>query len=52
MMSQWLYSVVAICYVIATLDSIRRKDWPWVLVSFGCFLVLVGNIWAMQRDGN
>jgi len=52
MMGPIFFAIIAVCYLVATLDFIRRKDWPWVLVSFGCFLVLVGNVWAMQRDAN
>lgn len=40
---------IAVCYAIATIDFAVKKDWPWVLVSFGCFLVLIGNLWAIQR---
>lgn len=43
-------AVIAICYLIATIDFASKRDWPWVLVSFGCFLVLIGNIWAIQRE--
>lgn len=42
-------AVIAICYLVATIDFAAKKDWPWVLVSAGCFLVLLGNIWAIQR---
>jgi hypothetical protein len=43
--------VIAVCYLIATIDFAVKKDWPWVLVSFGCFMVLLGNLWAIQRGG-
>lgn len=45
-------AVIAICYMVATIDFAVKKDWPWVLVSFGCVLVLIGNIWAIQRGND
>lgn len=42
-------AVIAICYLVATIGFAAKKDWPWVLVSFGCLLVLIGNIWAIRR---
>lgn len=49
-MGSLAFAVIAICYAVATIDFAVKKDWPWVLVSFGCFLVLVGNIWAQSRE--
>lgn len=45
-------ATIAVYYLVATLDFAVKKDWPWVLVSFGCFLVLLGNLWAIQRGSD
>lgn len=42
-------SIIAICYMIAALDSAHKKDWPWVVTFVGCVLVLIGNIWAIKN---
>lgn len=45
-----LLAVIALIYAGATVAFCWQRNWPWALICFGCFLVLIGNVWAVAKS--
>lgn len=43
------WALIAVLYALSLIPFVMKKDWPSVLISFGCVLVLMGNIWSASR---
>lgn len=43
------WALIAILYVLSMIPFALKREWPAVLISFGAFLILVGNIWEIVR---
>lgn len=44
------WALIAILYAFSLIPFALNRDWPSVLISLGCVLVLVGNIWSAARS--
>jgi hypothetical protein len=43
-------ALIALIYACQTILFCWLRNWPWALMSFGCCLVLIGNIWAIAKN--
>jgi hypothetical protein len=43
------WAAIAALYALSIIPFVRDRDWPSVLISLGCVLVLTGNILAVKR---
>jgi uncharacterized membrane protein len=48
-MGALMWFLIAVIYFLAAIAFAWRRDWPSVLISAGCVLVLVGNLWQLAR---
>ena len=42
-------AIVAIAYVVVTIDLCRRRDWPGALMTFGSVVFTVGALWKLYE---
>lgn len=43
------YALIAALYLGSLIPAILSRNWPGVLISLGCALVLIGNIWEFSK---
>ena len=45
----FFWALIALLYFCAIVPALWTRDWPSVLISTGCVLVLIGNIWSHAK---
>lgn len=41
--------IVALCYVVVTVDLCRRRDWSGALMTLGSVVFTVGALWKLYE---
>ena len=44
------WGLIALLYALSLIPAVWNRDWPSVLISLGCVLVLIGNILSLARN--